>query len=158
MIKKFKKAQEEMIGFALIIIIIAVIILVFFSLSIRDKREAIESYEVENFLQAALQYNTDCEISYSTNFLDLNKLIKSCMQGDYCLNEKNSCEILNQTLKELISESWKIGKDEVYKGYSINITSSTSSIFSYSSGNLTKSYKGANQVFETYAIDLKIYF
>jgi len=154
-----RKAQEEMIGFALIIIIIAVIILVFFSLSTRDKRDTIESYEVENFLQATLQYSTLCEMSYSTNFLDLNELIKNCNSGNYCLDQKSSCEVLNQTLKELISESWKIGSDNIYKGYTIDINSSKSEqIISYSEGNITKSYKGSNQFFETYFIDLKIYF
>jgi len=56
-----KKAQEEMVGFALIIIVVAVILLVFLSIGLRkDGREDVESYEVASFIQSLLQYHTSC--------------------------------------------------------------------------------------------------
>ena len=48
--KMNKKAQEEMIGFALIIIIVMVVMMVFLSLGKGNVKEDIENYEAENFL------------------------------------------------------------------------------------------------------------
>ena len=57
-----KKGQEEMVGFALILILVAIIVLVFIGFSIRSpEKESVESYEVESFLQSMLQYTTECE-------------------------------------------------------------------------------------------------
>ena len=73
---KNKKAQEEMVGFSLIIIIVAIIILVLFSVSLRSKGNIQESYETDNFMQAFLQYTTECSVSYSSNYLDVRRLIR----------------------------------------------------------------------------------
>ncbi len=46
-----KKAQEELVGFALIIIIVAVILLFLIVFSLRsNEKEAVESYEVNSFI------------------------------------------------------------------------------------------------------------
>ena len=62
--KQKNKGQEEMVGFALIVIIVAIILLVIIGLSLgtRGNREAVQSYEAESFLSAALQYTSNCII------------------------------------------------------------------------------------------------
>lgn len=158
MIKRNKKAQEEMIGFALIIVIMAVVILVLFSLSSRHKQEFVESYEVDNFIQAMLQYTTNCSISYDSNILDVRKLVKSCNSKEICLNGKSSCEVLNKTLIGMMDESWNVGSEWQYKGYIFEINSSNNEqLFYYSKGNQTNNFKGSNQDFDTYFLNLKIY-
>jgi hypothetical protein len=156
---KNKKAQEEMIGFALIIVIMAVVILVLFSLTSRHKQDFVESYEADNFVQAMLQYTTNCSVSYDSNILDIRKLVKSCNSQEVCLNNKPACEVLNQTLAEIMEQSWNIGPAWHYKGYEMAINSSNHEQIFYSfNGNKTNNFKGANQDFETYFVDLKIYF
>ena len=81
---KRKKAQEEMVGFALIIILVAVILLIFLGFSLRDQeKETIESYEVESFIQSFLQYTSDCrdnlEFSYFTFIINFS--IKRCFSA-----------------------------------------------------------------------------
>ena len=75
------KAQSEMVGFGLIIIIVSIILLIFISFSFRGSNEDItESFEVETFVQSSLSYTTDCAIQYTPNYYNLQK-INLCMQS-----------------------------------------------------------------------------
>lgn len=150
MVRKNKRAQEEMVGFALIIIIVAVIMLVFLNLSLKSPaKQAVESYEVDSFIQAFLQYDTDCEEkeTYETNYLSVQELIFSCNDKEKCLDERDTCGVLESTLQEIIGESWKIGADYPVKGYVMNITAGGEEIISFEEGNITKNYKGSSQDF-----------
>ena len=159
MIRKNNKAQEEMIGFVLIIIIVAVILLVFLSLSLRSpEKEAVESYEVNSFIQAFLQYHTDCEETYETNYLSVKELIFSCNDEEKCLDERDTCEVLESTLQEITEESWKIGVDYPIKGYIMNITADGGDMISFEKGNITENYKGSSQDFTARGSRIDILF
>ncbi|MBI2057207.1 hypothetical protein HYT91_03060 [Candidatus Pacearchaeota archaeon] len=70
MLNKNKIGQEEMVGFALIIILVSVILLVFLAFSLnKPKTEATESYEVNSFLQSSLQYTSSCQTSNPARLL-----------------------------------------------------------------------------------------
>jgi len=158
MIRKMKKrGQEEMVGFALIIILVSVIILGFLGFLLRTpKREAIESYEIENFLQAILQYTSDCQDSLG--YLPVENLITECDEGNSCLNGKSSCEVLNNTLKGIIAKSWPVGETNPVKGYELNITVEEEGMLMLKQGNRTGNYKGAFQTFERKGNSYQIYF
>ncbi len=146
--KNNKKAQEEMIGFALIIIIVAVIMLVFLSLSLRSpEKQAVESYEVDSFIQAFLQYDTDCEETYETNYLSVQELIFNCNEEEKCLDERDICEVLESTLRGITDECWKIGVDYPVQGYQMNITVNKEELISFQEGNVTRNYKGSGYDF-----------
>jgi len=139
-----KKAQEEMIGFALIVIIVAVIILIFISFSLtKPQKEAVESYEVESFIESLLQYTSDCEDNLE--YLSVQKLIISCLELDKCDNEKSACEVLNSTISGILEKSWSVGEENPAKGYFLNISSGAKKIISFEKGNITKNSKGAMQ-------------
>lgn len=149
-----KKAQEEMVGFALIMIIVAVILVIFLSFSLRkSQRDLVESYEVDSFLQAALQYTTDCE-DYLEH-LSLRELIFSCNSNEKCLDGRNACEVLNSTWYTLLDSSWPVGENRPVKGFEFNIHSYSSrgeeaegqEIISFNKGNITANSKGALQDF-----------
>jgi len=145
---KGKKAQEEMLGFALIMIIVAVILLVFLGFSLKSpQKEMVESYEVESFIQAFLQYTSDCEKTYQSNYLSVQKLILECDKGETCL-DGDACEVLNSTLKEIVEASWKwkTGEDRPVKAYELTINSDTEEILSFKEGNITRNYKGSLQI------------
>ena len=94
-IKIKKKGQEEMLGFALIIIIVAVILLVFLGFSLRgSQKQGVESYEADSFMQAFLQYTTDCAENYETDYLDIQDLVFECDDGNTCLDGRDACEVL----------------------------------------------------------------
>jgi len=145
---KNKKAQEEIVGFAFIVIIIAVIFLIFVGFSIRKPSvEPKESYQVDSFLQAALQYTTSCALGYEPNYLEIRKLISACNDREICLNGEDSCVVLRITLAEILEKSWPVGEESHIKGISLNITSISGGgkIMEIKDGNLTNNYRGAIQ-------------
>jgi len=117
-----KKAQEEIVGFALIIILVIIILLVFLSISLKsDKQENVQDYEVENFLQSILQYTTDCQ-GYREDFRNIEDLIFDCKNGEHCLvDERKACDVLEEVSKEIIEESWQIGENNPAKAYNFTI-------------------------------------
>jgi len=134
----FKKGQEEMVGFGLIVIIVAVIVLIFVSFGLRDKGENYQnSYEIESFTQTLLQYTTDCEDNLG--FLKIQKLIFLCTDREKCLDERDSCEVLNQTIDEIMKETWKI-QDRPEEGYSLSIMSNGGEIIKLEEGNFTNNF------------------
>lgn len=143
---KPKRSQEEMVGFALIIIIVAVILLIFIGFSLRDQeKEVVESYEVDSFIQSFLQYTTDCVDSYKPRYRSIEKLIIDCNNGERCLDERDICEVLDSILKEIIEESWDVKGDRPVKGYNLKIGSNNETILDISDGDATNNYKSSMQ-------------
>lgn len=139
-----RKAQEEMVGFAMIVIIVAIIILIFISFSInRNVQEPLESYEVNSFISSTLQYTSDCQDYIS--YLSLQKVILKCADKEKCLDGKEACEVLNETLIQITQSSWKLERGGLTKGYVLNITEKEKSIYLIKEGNLTSNYKGSMQ-------------
>ena len=139
-----KSGQEEMIGFAVIVIIVAVLILIFIRFSMNsDRKEPVESYEVESFINSLLQYTSDCEDYLGR--LSVQQLIIRCYNKDKCTDGKDACRVLEKNIQGIISESWKTGEGNLIKGYSLNITSDETEIFSLKKGNFTNNYKSSLQ-------------
>ncbi|HJX51095.1 MAG TPA: hypothetical protein VJ438_06555 [Candidatus Nanoarchaeia archaeon] len=135
-----KRAQEEMIGFALIIMIVAIILLIFLGFSLtRPQTERIESYEAESFMQSMLQYTSDC--SDNLEKMPVEKLVLRCNSNSQCLDGRSACSALNETISGIIAESWKIGNTPV-AGYDLKIFTKDKQILSLEKGNKTGNYKG----------------
>lgn len=140
--QKNKSAQEEIVGFALIIIIIAIILLVLLVFSLnKPEKEAVESFEVGSFINTFLQYTTDCAETYEPNYANVQKLISNCNSGEFCLDGRNACEALNSTLNNIIKKSWKTGEESPIKGYELKIISSGVESLILKDGNETNNYK-----------------
>ncbi len=141
--KKNKRAQEEMIGFALIIVIVAVILLIFVGFAItKPQSENVESYEVESFIQSILQYTTNC--SDNLERLSVQKIIFDCKSNLKCTDDRNTCDVLYNTLTEIMAESWRIGNTPVL-GYALNISVEDKNIVNIAEGNKTNNFKGSFQ-------------
>jgi len=148
-----KKAQEEMVGFGLIIIIVTVILLVLLGFSLKNSQKEIgESYEVNSFIQAFLQYTSDCKDNLG--YLSTRKLITNCYDQKKCLDGRKTCDVLNSTLKEIIEESWKVEGERPVKGYKLEIKSNEKEILLIEKGNITKNYKGSMQPLGKKNIDI----
>ena len=155
--KLYKRAQEEMVGFALIIIIVSVILLFFFGFSLRGgQKQSVESYEVNSFIQGFLQYTTDCKDN--SEYLSVKKLIFECDNEFICLDERKACDVLNSTLKEIADESWKTGQDRPVKGYELIISVNEEEILVFKEGNATNNYKGSLQDFAKGSDSIEVSF
>ena len=155
---KNKYGQEEMVGFALIMIIVAVILLIFLSFSLgKSEKETVESYEVESFIQSMLQYTTDCRDNLE--YVSIQKLIIDCYKKDICIDDRNSCDVLNSTLKEIMKESWKVEGDRPVKGYELKIiVDKEEEMIVLEEGNITKNSKGSMVPFPSSGKDYEIFF
>ena len=117
-----KRAQEEMVGFVMVVIVVAVIFLVFLGIFMRqgDDRTT-ESAEVSQFLSSLVDYTTNCTFN-GYNYLELGELVEECYenQGKECDGEDNVCELLEATAGEAIESAWVFGTESVIKGYYVN--------------------------------------
>jgi len=158
MIKKIKKkAQEEMVGFGLIIIIVAVILLIFLGFALRSQqKESVEDYEVNSFIQGFLQYTSDCR--NNLEYLSIQKLIFDCNNNEICLDGRSFCDVLNSTLTGIVEESWDIKGDRPIKGYELKISSNEAETLLIKKGNSTGNYKGSMQDFSRSGNSVEIFF
>jgi len=147
---KYRKAQHEMVGFALIVIIVAVILLVFLSLYIKQPSEEnlIESYEVSSFIQAVLQYTTE----YESEPISIRKLIKQCNNYD------EGCDVLENKLNGIMQESWAVEEGSVAKGYNLEIVEKDKEILKIEKGEKTANYKSSEQSLDKIDIKIRIYY
>ena len=144
-LNKNKLGQEEMVGFALIIILVAVILLVFLTISLKKTNNIEESYEIEGFMQAMLTYTTDCAINSNINYIPIDRLIQECSEKNYCKDGTFSCDVLNETLKQMLLISWPIGNNSQFKAYELIIIKGYDLMMNVSEGTLTSTSKGASQ-------------
>lgn len=149
--KKPTKAQEEMVGFGLIIILVAIIFIVFISFYIRKPSQPTEDYEAGSFIQAVLQYTTVCQEADMEN-LSVQKLIFKCQSGNPCeYRSMDPCQILNNTIKGIVRESWEADSKSPIKGYSfvINVSEDRGRteeiLLKIDSGVVTNNYRGSEQ-------------
>lgn len=150
-----KRAQEEIVGFVIIVVIIGVIILVLLSFMLMNDDEAVlESYEIESFIDSMLQYTTNCETQLE--FLSFQKLIAHCESNGVCLDNSNSCRVLNSTAEEIIEGAWNVNEQSAIKGYEFRIFNEESEIFAMEKGNKTITYKGSYQDFARSGREYKV--
>ncbi len=138
--KQNKKAQEEVMGFVIIVMIVMIIGLVFFAFSLRKSSQTSaepKQAELDDFLNTVLSYTTDCEIS--ANNQSIRELARQCSKEKRCQNGIEACDSLNETLStilpELLGENAQIANAYVH-GYSFNISNSEQ-LINITQGNLT---------------------
>lgn len=151
-----KRGQSEMVGFAIILIIVAVLILIFIAFSVKKPNtDFVESYEVESFLQSFLEVTTNCTQNYNPNYVPMKEALLMCTKSRKCYNGEDPCDIFNETAKDILKESWIINEATKTRGYSLNVTFKGEDLFSIQGSNVTVSSRGAIQKFEG---DLEIKF
>lgn len=124
-----KKAQEEMVGFVLIMLLVAVIFMVFLGIYIRQGKtvQRDQNTEISQFLDSALDFTTECTLD-NWHYLDVAELIAK-VDNAGCVPcsslSKTTCDVLKSTLGNLIEASWNFGQDSPNKGYILKIEQAT---------------------------------
>jgi len=118
-LKITKKAQEEVVGFVAIVVIVAILLVLLLGFSIKKPSNSNqESKDLYQFLESLMKYTSQCAISYEPDYSELGELIKECYSGaSLCLNQKSPCEIAEEDIKNIIEASFKVGEAQGYKGY-----------------------------------------
>lgn len=155
---KNKTGQEEFVGFGLIIIVVAVVLLIFVSFALRNNsgNEPIESYEVESFVQTMLQYTTDCEDNLE--FLTIQDLIFDCRNREKCLDGRDTCKVLEEKIKGIVEAGWSVEEGSLAKGYELVILEEGEEMLKIEEGNSTRNYKGSKQSFSRGGKSIEVIF
>ena len=117
------KAQNEIMGFIMIIILITIIGLVILGITLANqtKKQPRTSIEITDYLQAAMYQTTNSTKIHPQDYLNIQKLIKECYKKNKCRNNIDPCKHLNQTLSDLTQKSFQTGQSASIKAYKINI-------------------------------------
>lgn len=121
MMKDFRKthAQQEIIGFMIILLIVVVIGVIFLGIYLREDKPIVkEDAEIANFLSASARYTSDCYKDNEPNYRTLEDLAVDCYRntlGVTCPNSATSCYVLNATYDWMLKKLWPAGKDRPVK-------------------------------------------
>ena len=89
---KSKKAQEEIVGFVLIMVIVAVGFLIFLGFNLRQGITTTEeSFDLHQFLESSMEYTTECSLRYEKDLAKLGDLFESCYFGKTCFGAVGVC-------------------------------------------------------------------
>lgn len=123
-VKMNRRGQEEMVGFVLIMVVVAVIFLVFLGIFVRQRgnAEQSDSAEVAQFLDAAVDITSDCSLNGGFNYLTVYDLIEECAKGPApCDSGEGVCTALKKTLSDLAQSGWNFGTGSVTKGFNLAV-------------------------------------
>lgn len=114
-----KKAQHEIVGFVLIVLIVSVIGIIFLALAIGRGDNRQTSVEISNLLQASMYYTTDCAVNFIPQYREGQDLIKECYKdsSQKCLNGKLICNSLKDNFKKIIDNGLRVSPDSQDKAY-----------------------------------------
>lgn len=150
-----RRGQEEMVGFVLIIVIIAIAILVFLGISVRQGsvQDTKDSVDVYQFLESSMEYTSDCAIGFVPDYASIGELFRECRSGNNCLEGGTACGVLQESLEDILARSWNVGEDNPIKSYELNSYHVSGSdgetseeIISVASGECAGSFKGATYI------------
>ncbi|MEK6820619.1 MAG: hypothetical protein AABX71_02815 [Nanoarchaeota archaeon] len=140
--KKTRKAQEEMVGFVLIVVLVAIIALIFLGISMRKTTRAEENKEIDSFLASTLLFTTNCRPSADAVY-DFKDLIRACLKNERCDELEKACDVLNKTAFNLIENSWKISEESREKAYIFRIYKGEESLVYLAEGKESSKKQGA---------------
>jgi len=118
-----KKAQNEIVGFVLIVVLVVVIGVIFLGISLRKAHPvSVKDAELSSFLESGMRYTSECAVSYEPDYDNMQDLIKSCYNNRNCRNNLSACDVLNLTYTEMLKASFPVGEDRPVKAHILNIS------------------------------------
>ncbi len=150
-----RKGQEEVVGFVVVVVLVAVVFVFFLGFSSYDAPGIHEktSQDLRHFLESIRVFTTDCELTEHSP-LEFKDLINACYAGKTCTSGKKACDALNTTATTILTTAFPVGKEYFTKGYRFKIIYSESpenqedSLISLSQGNCSSlSQRSADDFF-----------
>ena len=116
MIKR-KRSQQEIMGFVIIIVIVAIIGVIFLGISLRKATRSgmtTEDAEIANFLTTSSKYTTDCVLK-NPFYAELDEVISGCYNGKMCIDSIEACNVLSSVYSEMLAIAWPTGENRPIK-------------------------------------------
>ena len=142
-----KKAQQEIVGFVLIVVIVIIGLMVFLVMSVRTSEEIENSKQVDNILNSIMKHTTDCAISYEPNYDTFGDLFKSCSEKKTCKNLNiTACDYLNDTLTDVLESMMKSESSRI-SAYEFTLSlKEGAGLLLITQGNCTGTLSGAQRI------------
>jgi len=111
------KGQEEIVGFIVIVVIVMIIGMVVLGISLRKTTTVETSKKYDNYLSAMMGYTTDCTSSNGIKEYNVEEILKECLNKRTCSDGKESCEVLNKTISEMLRATNPISEESITSSY-----------------------------------------
>jgi len=119
-----RRAQQEMVGFVLIVVIVIVGLVVFMLFGLTQNNTA-ESDIANNILSSMMKTTSSCAIVYEPNFDDMRDLFRSCYDNRRCANnQRMACDVLEESLETMLDEVMLL--EPIISAYQIDFAHSDS--------------------------------
>lgn len=154
MVNYKKRAQEEIVGFIMIVVIVAIVGVILLGISIRQGDGVVEkeSKEIYQFLESMMQYTTDCAVSYEPAYSSVDELIEECNSNSAveCVSGEKACDVMNREIVAILADSWLIGEDRPIEGYEFSAVYESGDIqenvIEVSDGVCEEGYRGSEYI------------
>ncbi|MDO8509277.1 MAG: hypothetical protein Q7S27_06380 [Nanoarchaeota archaeon] len=121
-----KKAQEEIVGFTLIVVIVAIVGVIILGISLKSTDSFQEGKDIYHFLESAMEVTSSCAISYEPAYSKLGELFEECLNGlSVCTSGEKPCQSVEKALAGIIEASFNVAPEAHIKGYEFQSTYST---------------------------------
>jgi hypothetical protein len=110
-------------GFAVIMILVSIIGLIFLSFFIgRGEPVMKTSAEISDFLQASMYSTTNCTTTYIPQYKNIQDLIKSCYRNENCVNiDEKACDVLKNEYDSIIKNAFQVSDVSKNKAYTLEV-------------------------------------
>ena len=160
-----RKGQEEIVGFVVIVLLVALVALIFLGISLRKQTpdSALDNVEINHFLESLMRTSTDCSVSYVPSYLKTSEVLSSCADEPIkrCLDGREVCEVLEEHVSDYVNKSWQIGQDRPLTGWKFYVRNagneSTQKLFEIEGGECKASAKGGSFLISGRTSALKVY-
>ena len=149
-----------MVGFVLIIVIVAIIALVFLAISLNKPStdNAKKSGEIDRYILSVKDFTSSCAINFEPAYSNIQELVRDCDSEAQCVNGRLACEVLKEDIKNITKISWPLEGDRPYKGWEIGFIGLQSNM-TIKEGNITKNYLvGSQPLLPGKRLEFKVYY
>lgn len=140
-----KKAQQEMIGFVLIVVVVVVGLMVYLVISLKSGGEERTGVKAGNLLDSIMKMTTECAPVFEPDYDNYEELFGSCYANEMCRNvNKKACDYLNESLSEVLGEVMKSEAEINYFKFELFVKDGEG-LLEIKQGNCTGSITGAQR-------------
>lgn len=122
-----KKAQEEIVGFVLVVVVIMIMLFIFIGfMSLKnDNSSRSDSPIIEDFLSGLMISTTNCTIQGDIQPLSVEELFTSCEFKETCEDGIKSCNSLEFEITNSLDLAFKTNNYSKIKGYEFGVSSNS---------------------------------
>lgn len=142
-----RKGQEEMVGFALVVVVLAVVGTVILGFVARTPGPSLETSnaEIRTFLDSLVASTSTCSVGSASHRASVGDIIVQCVTRPErrCGSGEGVCDALNVSINRALETHYPVIPAGILTGYTFTIQQLNASIsYAYRAGNCTGRLQG----------------